>query len=133
MPGVGDTTSRALIAQLPEIGTCSGKEITALVGLAPFNRDSGALQGKRHIYGGRSAVRQVLYTAAVSAIRWNPLIKVFYQRPLNAGKAKKVALVARAHKLSLIANAVIRAEKKWGENTQKVTNHLHSRWLEESP
>lgn len=118
IPGIGNTTSRTLLIQLPELGRCSGKELTALVGLAPYNRDSGTLQGRRHIHGGRAAVRQVLYMAAVSAIRWNPLIAKFYQRLLKAGKAKKVALVACAHKLLLMANALIRTGKKWNEQHQ---------------
>jgi transposase len=111
--GVGPTTASTLIAQLPELGKLNRKQITALVGLAPINRDSGTLRGQRHIFGGRADVRRVLYVAALVATRFNPVIKAFYQRLLAAGKPKKVALVACMHKLLLILNAIARSRSPW--------------------
>jgi transposase len=106
--GVGDSTTATLIAQLPELGRLSGREICALVGVAPFNRDSGHSRGRRSVYGGRASVRRALYMAALVASRWNPAIKCFYQRLLAAGKPKKVALVACMRKLLTILNAIVR-------------------------
>lgn len=111
--GVGKTTSSTLIAEVPELGRLSRREISALVGVAPINRDSGIMRGRRTIFGGRSSVRHVLYMAALVASRYNPVIKVFYDRLVAAGKAKKVALVACMRKLLTILNAMVKAGKSW--------------------
>jgi len=113
VPGIGKVTARTLLAEMPELGTIDRKKVAALVGVAPFNRDSGRLQGKRHIYGGRSEVRSVLYMATISATRFNPVIKTFYERLLKAGKEKKVAIVACMRKLLTIINAMLRHNKPW--------------------
>lgn len=111
--GVGPTTACTLLAQLPELGQLNRKQITALVGLAPMNRDSGTLRGQRHIFGGRADVRRVLYVAALVGARFNPVLKAFYAKLLAAGKAKKVALVACMHKLLIILNAIARTRSPW--------------------
>ena len=111
--GVGPTTASTLLAQLPELGRLNRKQITALVGLAPMNRDSGTLRGQRHIFGGRADVRRVLYVAALVGTRFNPILKAFYAKLLAAGKAKKVALVACMHKLLVILNAIVRTKSPW--------------------
>ena len=108
VPGVGAITTATLIAELPELGQLDGKQIAALVGVAPFNRDSGRFHGKRTIIGGRAEVRRVLYMATVVAIRHNPVVRAFYERLVAAGKPKKVALTASMRKLLLILNAMIR-------------------------
>ena len=113
VPGVGPQTARTLVAELPELGQCSRQRIGALVGLAPFNCDSGTMRGQRTIRGGRSAVRTVLYMATLSAAKHNPTIKLVYQRLVAAGKKKKVALVACMHKLLTILNAMIRNKSPW--------------------
>ena len=113
VPGIGIITSSKLIADVPELGQCDRKEIAALVGIAPFNRDSGFKSGKRSIKGGRSDVRRILYMATLCATRHNPLIKAFYQRLRNAGKKKKVVLVACMRKLLTILNAIIRDQIAW--------------------
>lgn len=113
LPGVGPVTSMTLIGQLPELGTLKSKQITALVGVAPFNRDSGTFRGKRSIWGGRADVRKALYMAALSAIRWNPVIRVFYQRLRDARKPFKVAITACMRKLLVIMNAMIRDNSDW--------------------
>lgn len=100
--GVGPTLTATLLSALPELGHLNHKEIAALVGVAPFNRDSGLWRGKRQIWGGRAPVRAVLYTASLCAVRTNPVLRSFYQRLLNAGKLQKVALVACMHKLLTI-------------------------------
>jgi transposase len=119
--GVGPTTASTLLAQLPELGKLNRKQITALVGLAPMNRDSGTLRGQRHIFGGRADVRRVLYVAALVGTRFNPVLKAFYARLLAAGKPKKVALVACMHKLLVILNAIARTRSPW-DNAIAVTN-----------
>lgn len=111
--GVGPTTASTLLAQLPELGKLNCKQITSLVGLAPMNRDSGTLRGQRHIFGGRSDVRRVLYLAALVGTRFNPVLKAFYAKLLAAGKPKKVALVACMHKLLIILNAIARTNSPW--------------------
>jgi transposase len=116
VPGVGRVTAISLMAQLPELGTLNEKKISALVGVCPFNRDSGQMRGKRIIWGGRARVRSALYMAALVAARHNPVIRDFYQRLLAAGKAKKLALVACMHKLLLILNALIKTNSMWQEN-----------------
>lgn len=111
--GVGPTTASTLIAELPELGHLTRKQITSLAGLAPINRDSGTLRGQRHIFGGRASVRRVLYVAALVATRFNPAIKTCYTRLLVAGKPKKVALVACMRKLLITLNAIARTGKPW--------------------
>lgn len=113
VPGIGPATSSALIAGLPELGTLSRKQIAALVGVAPLNRDSGTLRGKRTIWGGRANVRSALYMAALASTRHNPVIKVFYQRLVAGGKAKKSALVACMHKLLMILNSMVKHNTHW--------------------
>jgi transposase len=114
--GIGPTTAATLIADVPELGALSRREITALVGLAPFNRDSGQMRGRRSIFGGRAEVRRTLYMAALAAIRFNPVIKRFYERLVEAGKPKKVAIVACMRKLLTILNAMVRTGKDWDES-----------------
>jgi len=114
--GVGPVLSTTLIAELPELGTLGRKQIAALVGVAPLNRDSGTLRGKRTCWGGRADVRAILYMATLSATRSNPAIRTFYQRLLAAGKSKKVALTACAHKLLLVLNALIKNRTPWDPN-----------------
>ena len=113
--GVGKVTITTLVAEVPELGKLSGREVCALVGVAPINRDSGTMRGRRGISGGRPDVRKVLYMAALVATRHNPVIKAFYQRLLAAGKPKKVALVACMRKLLTILNAMVRTGKTWNE------------------
>lgn len=108
VPGVGPVLARTLLAELPELGTLSPKRLSALVGVAPFNRDSGTFRGKREVWGGRAPVRAALYMGALVATRHNPVIREFYGRLLAAGKPKKVALVACMRKLLSILNAVLR-------------------------
>jgi transposase len=111
--GVGSTTARTLLTQLPELGTLNRREIAALVGVAPFNNDSGKRNGARSIRGGRADVRAVLYMATVAGVRFNPQLKVVYERLLAAGKAKKVALIACTRKLLTILNAMMRTKTPW--------------------
>ena len=113
VPGAGKITAAILLADLPELGTLDHKKIAALVGVAPFNRDSGYYRGKRRIKGGRQSIRKVLFMAALTAVKWNPVIKEFYERLLARGKAKKVAIVACMHKLLTMMNAMIRAQTLW--------------------
>jgi len=113
VPGVGKITASTLTSQLPELGKCNRKEIAALVGTAPFNHDSGYKRGKRVVKGGRSAVRNVLYMATLTATRHNPVIKVFYDRLVKSGKEKKVALVACMRKLLTILNSMVRNHTTW--------------------
>ncbi len=113
--GVGPITSMILLSDLPELGQLDRQQIAALVGVAPFNDDSGRRRGQRRIKGGRASVRQVLYMAAVAASRFNPTIRVFYQRLLASGKKKKVALVACMRKLLTILNAMLRDMQPWKE------------------
>lgn len=111
--GVGPVLSTTLLATLPELGSLSRQKVAALVGVAPFNRDSGKYSGQRAIWGGRTEVRNVLYMATVSAIRWNPVIRDFYQRLLKAGKPKLVALVACMRKLLVTLNAMLKTKSPW--------------------
>ena len=113
VPGVGEQLSLALLAQLPELGTLNRRQVAALVGVAPFNRDSGAMRGKRTVWGGRARVRAVLYMATLAASRFNPVIRDFYQRLLAAGKPKKVALVACMRKLLVILNSMLKQRSPW--------------------
>lgn len=113
VPGVGRVVSLTLLAQLPELGRVSHKQIAALVGVAPLARDSGTLRGKRLVYGGRAPVRTVLYMAALVASRRNPVIRAFYERLRAAGKPAKVALTACMRKLLTILNAIARDGRPW--------------------
>ena len=113
VPGVGPVLARTLLAELPELGELKNKQLAALVGVAPLNRDSGILRGKRAIWGGRSGVRAALYMGTLVATRCNPAVKVFYERLLAAGKAKKVALVACMRKLLVILNAMLNKRTPW--------------------
>lgn len=113
VPGVGRVVSLTLLAELPELGRLSSKEIAALVGVAPLARDSGTLRGKRLVYGGRASVRAVLYMAALVASKCNPVIRAFYQRLRAAGKPAKVALTACMRKLLVILNAMARSGASW--------------------
>lgn len=113
VPGVGDVTARTLLAELPELGTLTRREIASLAGLAPYTQQSGQWKGKSFIAGGRAAVRSAVYMAAVSAARCNEVLRPFYQRLVDAGKPKKLALIAVARKLLTILNAIIRDKKPW--------------------
>jgi transposase len=113
MPGVGPMLSRTLLAELPERGTLNRRAIAALVGVAPLNRDSGMWRGKRHLGGGRGHVRAVLSMAAVTATRWNPRIRSFYQRRRTAGKTAKVALTACMRKMLTTLNAIMQHRVPW--------------------
>ena len=113
IPGIGPVTSATLLSHLPELGQLDRKAIAKLVGVAPLNHDSGTLHGRRRIWGGRAAVRAVLYMAALVATRHNPSIRRFYERLRAAGKPGKVALVACAHKLLLLCNSVLRSGTPW--------------------
>ena len=113
VPGVGEQLSLTLLAELPELGRLDRRQAAALVGVAPFNRDSGRMRGRRTIWGGRARVRAMLYMGALSASRHNPLIRAFYQRLLAAGKPKKVALTACMRKLLVILNAMLKHHTPW--------------------
>ena len=125
VPGVGEQLSLTLLAHLPELSTLNRRQIAALVGVAPYNRDSGALRGKRAVWGGRSRVRAVLYMGALVASRHNPAIRDFYQRLLEAGKPKKVALVASMRKLLVILNGMLKHGSSWCDMTQPVAAHSY--------
>ena len=118
VPGVGPIVSCTLLGELPELGTLSHKQIAALVGVAPLARDSGTLRGKRMIWGGRASVRTALFLAAMCARRWNPVLKVFYERLKAAGKPTKVALIACARKLLTILNAMVRDHARWAPDVR---------------
>jgi transposase len=113
VPGIGPILSLTFLAELPELGRLSHRQIAALVGVAPLNRDSGTLRGRRAVWGGRRAVRTALYMGTLRATRCNPPIQAFYARLLAAGKAKKVALVACMHKLLTMLNAMVRHQAHW--------------------
>jgi transposase len=113
VPGVGKVVSSTLLIELPELGRLNRRKIAALVGVAPLNRDSGTMRGRRTVWGGRAKLRAVLYMAALVASRRNHIITAFYQRLLDAGKAKKVALVACMRKLLTILNAMMRTMTAW--------------------
>jgi transposase len=112
-PGVGPVLATTLMASLPELGTLSRQQVAALVGVAPLNRDSGTLRGRRRVWGGRAQVRTALYMAALTATRYNPVIRAFYARLCAAGKAKKVALTACMRKLLTILNAMLKHRTPW--------------------
>ena len=113
VPGVGPTLCATLLIDLPELGKLSNRKVAALVGVAPFNRDSGTLRGKRTVWGGRSKVRSALYMATLVATRYNPVIKAFYSRLCAAGKAKKVALTACMRKMLTILNVMLKNHVPW--------------------
>jgi transposase len=115
-PGIGPVISRTLLADLPELGTLNGKQIAALVGVAPLNHDSGKWRGKRITWGGRASVRCALYMSTLTAVRYNPVIKTFYERLQEAGKPKKVALTACMRKLLMILNAMVKHRTPWQGN-----------------
>ena len=120
VPGVGEQLSLTLLAYLPELGTLDRRQIAALVGVAPFNRDSGTLRGKRTVWGGRARVRGSLYMGALTASRHNPVIRVFYQRLLAAGKPKKLALTACMRKLLIILNSMLKHRSPWSPSIPHV-------------
>ncbi|MGL5833879.1 MAG: IS110 family transposase [Waterburya sp.] len=113
VPGVGEVVAITLISSLPELGRLSHKSISYLVGVAPLNKDSGKFRGQRRIWGGRAKIRCVLYMAALVAIRFNPPIKAFYERLIQKGKLKKVAITACMHKLLIFLNAMMRNNQGW--------------------
>jgi transposase len=113
VPGIGPVSARTMLAELPELGTLSRKKIAALVGVAPLNRDSGTIRGARICWGGRASVRQVLYMAATSAVRCNPVIRSTYLALRARGKKHKVALVACMRKLLTILTAMVRDQRRW--------------------
>jgi transposase len=115
-PGVGPILSRTLMAEVPELGVLNRQEIAALIGVAPFNRDSGTLRGKRAVWGGRAHVRAVLYMSTLAAVRHNPVLKAFDERLRAVGKAPKVALTACMRKLWTILNAMLKHQTPWHEN-----------------
>lgn len=120
VPGVGQHLSLTLLAYLPELGTLDRRQIAALVGVAPFNRDSGTLRGKRTVWGGRACIRGALYMAALVASRHNPVIRTFYQHLLAAGKPKKLALTACMRKLLVILNAMLKHHSPWCPSTPQI-------------
>lgn len=113
IPGVGKVLSATILAELPELGKLNRRKVAALVGVAPFNRDSGRLKGKRSVWGGRASVRTVLYMATLACTRYNPIIRNFYLGLVQRGKAKKVALVACMRRLLTIMNAILRKNQAW--------------------
>jgi transposase len=115
VPGIGPTVATALMAELPELGTLNRRQIAALAGVAPLNRDSGTLRGKRSVWGGRRKLRSALYMAALVASRFNPVIRDFYQRLKEAGKKGKVALTACMRKLLTILNSMLKTGSPWRE------------------
>ena len=115
VPGIGSGVAHTLLGELPELGTLTNRQVAALCGLAPYNRDSGAMRGKRRIKGGRAPIRTILYMAMLSAIQCNPVMKQFYQKLVAQGKHKKVALTACMRKMMIILNAMIRNNKAWQE------------------
>ena len=117
VPGVGEQLSLSLLAYLPELGTLNRKQIAALVGVAPINRDSGTMRGRRVVWGGRARARMVLYMGALVASRYNPAIRAFYQRMLAAGKSKKVAFTACMRKLLVVLNSMVKSGQHWNPNS----------------
>jgi transposase len=116
IPGVGDGVAYTLLGQLPELGELSNRQIAALCGLAPFNKDSGNMRGKRRIRGGRAPIRTVLYMAMLSSIQCNPVMNEFYERLVAKGKHKKVALTACMRKMMSIINTMVRNDQEWQMN-----------------
>ncbi len=129
VPGVGSVLARTLIADLPELGTIKNRPLAALTGLAPLNRDSGQYRGTRHVWGGRSQVRSVLYMATLAACRHNSVIRQFYNRLIEKGKKRKVAIVACMHKLLNILNAIVSSGTPWDEISHLHLDNQHSCFL----
>ena len=125
VPGIGDQISLTLLAYAPELGTLNRRQFAALVGVAPFNRDSGTLRGKRTVWGGRARVRTALYMGAMVASRFNPVIRDFYRRLLSDGKPKKLALTACMRKLLTILNSMLKHETSWNCPATKSLTHSH--------
>ena len=121
VPGIGERSSRVLLAFLPELGTVSAREIARLTGLAPINRDSGTMRGKRYTGGGRPRVRAVLYMATLSSIRYNEAIRAFYQRLTSSGKPKMLAVIACMRKLVVILNAMMKTKMRWQAQVEPTT------------
>ena len=119
VPGVGQQLSLTLLSHLPELGALNRKQIAALVGVAPMNRDSGTMRGRRTVAGGRARLRAVLYMGALVASRHNPVIRSFYQRLLASGKAKKLAITACMRKLLTILNGMVKNGQHWNPHTVK--------------
>ena len=117
VPGIGYVTARTLLAEVPELGTVDRHQIAALVGVAPVNRGSGLMRGHRAIAGGRTSVRNVLYMAALTAIRCNPVLRTFYNQLITRGRPKKVALVAVLRKLLTVLNAIVRDLTPWRQQS----------------
>lgn len=117
VPGLGSVTAATVMADVPEIGKLNRQQISALIGLAPYNRDSGAMKGKRSISGGRKSVRCVLYMAAIAARRCNPVIKAFAQRLAQHGKPFKVIITACMRKLLVILNSIVKSGRPWMAQT----------------
>ena len=113
VPGIGRTSARTLIAELPELGTLDRRKIASLVGVAPLNRDSGAFRGRRMVLGGRASVRKALYMPTLTAIRRNPAIRALYARLIARGKPAKVAITAAMRKLLTILNAILKSQTPW--------------------
>src|SRR3989338_1092736 len=113
VPGIGDLVAYHLIAYLPELGTANNKQLAALTGVAPFNRDSGSTKGKRYIWGGRKELRRILYMAAISAMQWNPDMSAFYNRLRSNGKSGKLVLVAVIRKLLCLLNSIEKRKGSW--------------------
>lgn len=113
MPGIGDGVAFTLLGELPELGALSARQVSALCGLAPFNRDSGSMKGRRRIKGGRAPIRTVLYMAMLSAIQHNLIMKRFYQKLVAQGKHRKVAITACMRKMMTILNAMVRDNQEW--------------------
>jgi transposase len=124
-PGVGRVLSMTLLTELPELGRLNRKKIATLVGVAPLNRDSGQMRGKRTVWGGRASVRAALYMAALSASRHNPVIRAFYERLRKAGKLPKVALTACMHKLLIILSAMIKNRTRWRPTIATAPGSIH--------
>ena len=125
VPGVGEQISLTLLAYLPELGTLDRRQIAALVGVAPFNRDSGTMRGRRSVWGGRARVRAALYMGALVATRHNPVIMGFYQRLLASGKPKKVALTACMRKLLVILNSMLKHRSPWHDPSIDIIAQCH--------
>jgi transposase len=117
VPGIGDVTAQSLIAMLPELGHVTAKRAAALVGIAPFARDSGPKKGKRSIWGGRASLRAALYMATLSAIRWNPVLRAHFKQLKARGKLFKVAMVACMRRLLTILDAMVRKNQHWTDVT----------------
>jgi transposase len=121
VPSIGPATARALLMACPELGTLNRQEAASLTGLAPFNHDSGTLSGQRTVRGGRESIQMALYMATVAALRFNPVIKAFYQHLLKNGKKKMVALTAAMRKLLIMLNSMVREKKTWDQFIRQPT------------